>query len=112
TWLTESTEVLNKSPTNEDPPILVSTIRSKENELSREINYYTTKINLWRSDIARMFVERSKMNVTDSLKDKVQMPTSSNDNEKIIPETPTSKNDEEPTTKSTEETTQTPRPEL
>ncbi|RTG85211.1 hypoxia up-regulated 1 [Schistosoma bovis] len=30
TWLAESTEVLNKSPTYEDPPILVSTIRSKE----------------------------------------------------------------------------------
>ncbi|VDP70562.1 unnamed protein product [Schistosoma curassoni] len=68
TWLAESTEVLNKSPTYEDPPILVSTIRSKESELSREISYHTTKMNLWRSEIARMFAEQSKMNTADPLK--------------------------------------------
>uniref|UniRef100_A0A3Q0KIW1 Hypoxia up-regulated protein 1 n=1 Tax=Schistosoma mansoni TaxID=6183 RepID=A0A3Q0KIW1_SCHMA len=110
TWLAESTEVLDKSPTYEDPPILVSTIQSKESELSREINYYTTKMNLWRSEIARMFAEQSKMYTTDPLKDKAQTPTSTNDDEKTIPRT--LKTDEEPTTKSTEDTTQTPRPEL
>ncbi|CAH8440169.1 unnamed protein product [Schistosoma rodhaini] len=110
TWLAESTEVLDKSPTYEDPPILVSTIQSKESELSREIYYYTTKMNLWRSEIARMFAEQSKMYTTDPLKDKAQTPTSTNDDEKTIPRT--LKTDEEPTTKSTEDTTQTPRPEL
>ncbi|KAH9596503.1 Hypoxia up-regulated protein 1, variant 3 [Schistosoma haematobium] len=110
TWLAESTEVLNKSPTYEDPPILVSTIRSKEGELSREISYHTTKMNLWRSEIARMFAEQSKMNTADPLKDKGQIPTSTSGDDKTI--SGTVKTDEEPTTKTTEDTTRTPRPEL
>ncbi|CAI2725313.1 unnamed protein product [Schistosoma spindalis] len=109
-WLAESTEVLNKSPTYEDPPILVSTIRSKESELSREISYHTTKMNLWRSEIARMFAEQSKMNTADPLKDKGQIPTSASDDDKTI--SGTVKTDEEPTTKTTEDTKRTPRPEL
>ncbi|VDQ10957.1 unnamed protein product [Trichobilharzia regenti] len=57
---------MNKSPTQQDPPVLVSDIQAKEKELSREIVYHTTKMDLWRSEIARMFAEQAKMNTTAS----------------------------------------------
>ncbi|KAK4473434.1 hypothetical protein MN116_002804 [Schistosoma mekongi] len=111
TWLAESSETLNKSPTYQDPPVLVSDIQSKEGELSREIVYHTTKINLWRSEIARMFAEQSKINATtDPLKEEAQTPTSSSD-EETIPKPSTIKEDQE-FTQSTIEPTPTPRPEL
>ncbi|KAH8849844.1 Hypoxia up-regulated protein 1 [Schistosoma japonicum] len=107
-WLAESSEALNKSLTYQDPPVLVSAIQSKEAELSRETVYHTTKINLWRSEIARMFAEQSKINATSvPLKEEAQTPPSSSD-EETIPKPSTINEDQEPTLKPT----QTPRPEL
>nr|CAH8832307.1 unnamed protein product [Trichobilharzia regenti] len=113
TWLAQSTDALNKSPTQQDPPVLVSDIQAKEKELSREIVYHTTKMDLWRSEIARMFAEQAKMNTTASRTvkpDEGEKVVKGSDDKPTVEPVVIQKDEE--SKKSTQEPTPTPRPEL
>ncbi|CAH8834290.1 unnamed protein product [Trichobilharzia szidati] len=113
TWLAQSTDALNKSPTQQDPPVLVSDIQTKEKELSREIVYHTTKMDLWRSEIARMFAEQTKMNFTASQTvkpDEGEKVVKGGDDKSTVEPVVIQKDEE--SKKSTPEPTPTPRPEL